>query len=418
MESGGIESSQPAAAAERATSAVMDDIGSTLLLMGGGGVVGKDSESFDAVHLQKMKLMMAKNVAVDKVLAPASPSPLLQNACNYNNNKSNCSGAPATTTTDSEILQIVELSDLLLLDSQNNHLPIDKNSLVGSDNNNSNSHGQLIDFEKCDVTPENLKKSDQEVSDDSLLIDLGGSVCGPGASNSDSSNMLMMMQFCDTTTSAKGDCDQVDSNAASSVQLTLLDLDDPPPPPQPEKPKAFTISFGDGDGERSEEQRQKYEKMFERFQNKRSNHRRGQSLSKVDVELTKSGSAAVIQEAATASNKPTGPNKLTKTPSSAKLPRKTFSEPSSKVCSSICSDFINLIAIVPHLVNHNNSIFVIHFVQIEYGLWHTWITLPLPAIHLWWSNVSNGHYDVFYEYSYFLLDYLLPSRLLFFYYLN
>lgn len=397
MESGGIESSQPAPAAERATSAVMDDIGSTLLLMGGGGVVGKDSESFDAVHLQKMKMMMAENVAVDKVLAPVSPSPLLQNACNnksYNNNKSNCSGAPAPTTTDSEILQIVELSDLLLLDSQNNHLPgilpIDKNTnnLVGGDNNNSNSHGQLIDFEKCDVTPENLKKSDQEVSDDSLLIDLGGSVCGPAvASNSDSSNMLMMMQFCDTTTNANGDCDQVDSSAASSVQLTLLDLDDPPPPPQPEKPKAFTISFGDG--ERSEEQRQKYEKMFERFQNKRSNHRRGQSLSKVDVELTKSGSAAIIQEASTSSSKPTGPNKLTKTPSSAKLPRKTFSEPSSKVCNSICSDFNLITIIVPHLVNHNIFIVVIHFVQIEYCLWHTWITLPLPAIHLWWSNVSN-----------------------------
>lgn len=359
MESGGIESSA-AAAAERAPVVVsMDDIGSTLLSLDAA-----------AVHLQKMKLLMAENenVSVDKVLAPNIASPP-QNQCNNNNN--NNSGEPAAAPATAEILQIVELSDLLLLDDNQSRerdrdvqrtfgksMPISdsKNNSVGGGDNNNYGHGQLIDFraEKCDVTPENLKKSDHDeavsgssllLDEDSLLIDLRS----VGVSGSFSGNA---MQFCDTT-KAKGDCDAADT--ACSVQLTLLDLDDPPPVQAvvPDKPQAFTISFGEG--ERSEEQKQKYEKMFERFQNKRSHqqHRRGQSLSKVDVvDLSKSasgqdtpsaGQATTTTTSTTTSNsKATGPNRLTKTPSSAKLPRKTFSEPSSKVCNvcnSICRDY-------------------------------------------------------------------------------
>lgn len=365
MESG-IESSQsvPVPAAAAATSSIDDDDDSNLVLLGGGGglpllatknhqrVGGGDS--LDAV--QKMKLM-----AENKVLAPTttttttttSASPL-QTVCNNNNNSNRNKSSGAPPSDHENHLQIVELSDLLLLANADGH-PAD-----GLKNISNAVGDQLIDFasEKCDVTPENLKKSDQEdvgvgssSRDDSLLIDLGDD---DGASAS-----AMMTQFCDKT------------KATDDVQLTLLDLDEPPPPPaaEPVKPKAFTISFGEE--ERSQEQKQKYEKMFERFQNKR--HRRGQSLSKVDVELSKSASqdsqtgtphheqqkpesTATSTTASTSTTTAIKPGqRLAKTPSSAKLPRKTFSEPSAKVCMFVylmCSGRYLLLTITTEATLH------------------------------------------------------------------
>lgn len=291
--------------------------------------------------------------AVDKVLAPAPSQTSAESPLRNHHHH------PMCNSSDSEILQIVELSDLLQLadddDDENKRkccsgIPISCADNRVGDNNNSNSHGQLIDFkaeEKCDVTPENLKKSDLE--GDSLLIDLRGSF---------SDGLAEMTQLCDTTTAA----------CSAGDQLTLLDLDEPLP--APEKPQAFTISFGDE--QRSEEQKQKYEKMFERFQNKRSHHRRGQSMSKVDLQLSKSASqdsqapspamtsSGISSSSSSAAR--TGPSRLAKTPSSAKLPRKTFSEPSSKVCNSICFSF--------HISSQH------HFVWFQLNsVWHTWITL-------------------------------------------
>lgn len=321
MESGGIESAAASA----------KDL--LLLMQSSGGderIGGGDSDSFDAVHLQKMKLLTENVVTMDKVLAPQpvtkhnnnqTASPLRPSACNNNiitdgggSGTGSHRGAPSTT----EILQIVELSDLLQLSESS------KKCLV-----QCNAVAPLIDLrvdEKCDVTPENLKKCDQEEEEDGFLIDLRGSSDG---------GLGGAMQFCDMRSGAAGR-EHNGGDAAAGVQLTLLDLDEPPvAAPAPEKAKAFTISFCDG--ERSEEQKQKYEKMFERFQNKRS-HRRGQSMSRVDVELSKSAS-----QDSQATPKSGAHNRLAKTPSSAKLPRKTFSEPSSKVCRvtlDLCSTFL------------------------------------------------------------------------------
>lgn len=229
-------------------------------LLCGGGDSPSNKQNLEAVHLQKIKLATTTNKFSEKILDP-------------------------------EPLQIVELGD--------HHIDgplavkgamLATNSVTATTTRKGHGHEipELIDFaaEKSDVTPENLQKRDQD-----LLIDLDA----------------------EDAASAPIDCDTTDS----SVQLTLLDLDEPPPAAvQPEKSKAFTISFGDE--QRSQEQKQKYEKMFERFQNKR--HKRGQSLSKVEV----------VVEAEVPAVRPA--NRVApKTPSSAKLPRKTFSEPSSKV---------------------------------------------------------------------------------------
>lgn len=200
----------------------------------------------------------------------------------------------------------------------------------------------LIDFqEKCDATPENLMKegfssrTSEETSCDNTSCDYDEETTAtkqhmyPSVDDGRVHGLLIILdddiedsnqnidQICDNigfvnTENLCGDnnlhivedCDRLDGAGGGKVQEEETIK---------KEATAFTVDFDDG--KTRNEQQQKYEKMFERFQNKR--HRRNASMTRFEEES---------QEKSSSSESPLPSTSLLKTkqtPSSAKLPRKS-----------------------------------------------------------------------------------------------
>lgn len=212
-------------------------------------------------------------------------------------------------------------------------------SRESSSSNISDNLSQSL--EKCDITPENSKKSDCDLN----VIGSAGHQKPSVSMDTQMNDNRDQMRYDDQTTKNIQQIQTHQNNFPKSISLqempssdktkdlmnnklidNVLRIDeDEKIEENLSKPAnaalAFTVDFGDNKNVDNE----KYKSMLERFQNR---HKRGQSLSKLEDENKNNNQAGGI-----------GVNSIrTKTPQSVKLPRKVHASPSINSESSFSSD--------------------------------------------------------------------------------